>query len=178
MCTMFGSLDQRVFHRPLEEHSHETGRDGPQELQQNTSISRVFVLGALVPAMLLATWWVRPPSMTGGVGNPTTAVKRAFSLVTFTLALIFGTLFSPPWLSRLRWWNALQSITNNDFFRWTCHHLRSAFRTTMRIKGNFLLLCFHVDNLRVHVDTSWRDDARGVVMRSQAVRDFTILARV
>ena len=25
---------------------------------------------------LLATWWVRPPSMTGGVGNPTTVVKQ------------------------------------------------------------------------------------------------------
>ena len=80
MCTMFGSLDQRVYHRPLEKHSHEMGRDGQQELQQNTSISRVFVLGALVPAMLLATWWVRPPSMTGGVGNPTTAVKEHFHL--------------------------------------------------------------------------------------------------
>ena len=41
--------------------------------------------------------------------------------------------------------NALQSITSN-VFKWTCHHLRSAFRTTMRIKGNFLLLCFHVDS--------------------------------
>ena len=27
------------------------------------------MLGAFVPAMLLATWWVRTPSMTGGVGN-------------------------------------------------------------------------------------------------------------
>ena len=44
----------KVYHRPLEKHSHETGRDGPQDLQQNTSISRVFVLGALVPPMLLA----------------------------------------------------------------------------------------------------------------------------
>ena len=76
MCTMFGSLDHKVYHRPLEKHSHETGRGGPQEVQQNTSIPRVFVLGALVPAVLLATWWVRPPSMTVGVGNPTTAAKQ------------------------------------------------------------------------------------------------------
>ena len=33
----------------------------PSTLQQNTSISRVFVLGAPVPAMMLATWWVRSP---------------------------------------------------------------------------------------------------------------------
>ena len=45
------------------------------ELQHYTSLRKFFVLGALVPAMLLATWWVRPPSMTGGVGNPTTVVK-------------------------------------------------------------------------------------------------------
>ena len=51
------------------------GLVGPST-QQNTSISRVFVLGALVPAMLLATWWVRPPSMAVGVGNPTTAAKQ------------------------------------------------------------------------------------------------------
>ena len=56
------SADGRwVCHRPLEKQSHITGRGGPQELQQNTSIPRVFVLGALVPAMLLATWWVRTP---------------------------------------------------------------------------------------------------------------------
>ena len=49
----------------------------PQEVLQHTSISEeVFVLCALVPAMLLATWWVRPPSMTVGVGNPATEVKE------------------------------------------------------------------------------------------------------
>ena len=47
-----------------------------RQLQHNTSLRKFFVLGALVPAMLLATWWVRPPSMTGGVGNPTTVVKQ------------------------------------------------------------------------------------------------------
>ena len=46
-----------------------------RELQHDTSVRKFFVLGALVPAMFLATWWVRPPSMTGGVGNPTTVVK-------------------------------------------------------------------------------------------------------
>ena len=47
-----------------------------RELQHDTSLRKFFVLGALVPAMLLATRWVRPPSMTGGVGNPTTVVKQ------------------------------------------------------------------------------------------------------
>ena len=47
-----------------------------RELQHDTSLRKFFVLGALVPAMLLATWWVRPPSMTGGVVNPTTVVKQ------------------------------------------------------------------------------------------------------
>ena len=56
---------------------------GPSTLQQNTSISRVFVLGALVLAMLLATWWVRPPSMTVGVGNGTTEVKEHFRAQLF-----------------------------------------------------------------------------------------------
>ena len=51
-----------------------------RELQHDTSLRKFFVLGALVPAMLLATWWVRPPSMTGGVGNPTTAAKEHFHL--------------------------------------------------------------------------------------------------
>ena len=85
MCTMFGSLDQRVYHRPLEKHSHETGRDGPQELQQNTSISRGFVLGAPVPAMLLATWWVRTPSMTGAQSDH--RGKTVFTLLTGDHAL-------------------------------------------------------------------------------------------
>ena len=50
-------------------------RDG--SLSCNTTSLRKFcVLGALVHAMLLATWWVRPPSMTNGVGNPTTVVKE------------------------------------------------------------------------------------------------------
>ena len=46
-----------------------------RELQHDTSLRKFFVLGSLVPAMLLATWWVRPPSMTGVVGDPTTVVK-------------------------------------------------------------------------------------------------------
>ena len=46
-----------------------------RELQLYSSLRKFFVLGALVPAVLLATWWVRLPSMTGGVGNPTTVVK-------------------------------------------------------------------------------------------------------
>ena len=94
--------------------------------------------------MLLATWWVRPPSMT--VGNPTTAAKEHFHLSHSLLHSFLGHCFRHQCTSN--------PITSN-VFRWTCHHLRSAFRTTMRIKGNFLLLCFHVDNLRVHVETSW-----------------------
>ena len=46
-----------------------------------------------------------------------------------------------------------QSITSN-VLRWTCRQLRCAFRTAMRVKCNFQLLCFHVGNLRVHVETS------------------------
>ena len=46
-----------------------------RELQHNTFLRKFFALGALVPAVLLATWWVRPPSMTSGVDNPTTVVK-------------------------------------------------------------------------------------------------------
>ena len=45
-------------------------------LQHCTSLRKFFVLGGLVPAMLLARWWIRPPSMTGRVGNPTTVVKN------------------------------------------------------------------------------------------------------
>ena len=48
-----------------------------KSLQQNTSISRVFVLGALVPAMLLVTWCVQTPFLTGSVGNPTTEEKKS-----------------------------------------------------------------------------------------------------
>ena len=51
-----------------------------RELQHNTSLKQFFVLGALVPAMLRATRWVRPPSVTVGVGNPTTEVKEHFRL--------------------------------------------------------------------------------------------------
>ena len=54
-------------------------RDGslrPVSCNITTSLRKFFVLGAIVPAMLLATRWVRPPSMTGGVGNPTTVVKQ------------------------------------------------------------------------------------------------------
>ena len=47
-----------------------------RELQHDTSLRKFFVLGALVPVVLLATRWVRPPSMTGGVGNPTTVEKE------------------------------------------------------------------------------------------------------
>ena len=46
------------------------------ELQYDTSLRKFFVLGALVPAMLLATWWAGPSSRTAGVGNPTTAAKQ------------------------------------------------------------------------------------------------------
>ena len=60
----------------------------------NTSISRVFVLGALVRAMLLATWWVRSPSMTGGVGNPTTVVKEHFHLSHSLSHSFFGHRFA------------------------------------------------------------------------------------
>ena len=54
----------------------------------------------------------------------------------------------------------------------------TSFEQLCGSKATFLLLCFHVGNLRVHVDTSCGNDARGVVWRSQAVRDLTILARV
>ena len=46
------------------------------------SLSRLFVLGALAHAKLLATWSVRAKSTTGGWGNPTTS-KTANALVTF-----------------------------------------------------------------------------------------------
>ena len=61
-----------------------------RELQHDTSLRKFFVLGALVPAMLLATWWVRPPSMTGGVGNPTTVVKQHSHQSRSHLQLPFG----------------------------------------------------------------------------------------
>ena len=38
MCAMFGSLDHTVYHRPPEKHSHETGRGGPQEVQQHVNL--------------------------------------------------------------------------------------------------------------------------------------------
>ena len=51
------------------------------------------MLGALVPAMLLATRWVRP-SRTGGVGNPTTE-EKTLALLKFSDALMLMThLFS------------------------------------------------------------------------------------
>ena len=52
------------------------------------------MLGAPVPAMLLATWWVRPPSMTVGVGNPTTEVKEHFHLSHAVSHSFFGHRFA------------------------------------------------------------------------------------
>ena len=133
---------------------------GPSALQQNTSISGVFVLGALVRAMLLSTWWVRPPSMTVGVGNPTTAAKQHY------------TISSSPDLSIPMHSNPSQAMFS-DGCATSC---AAGFEQLCGSRVTFLLLCFHVGNLRV--ETSCGNDARGVVMRSQAVRDFTILARV
>ena len=45
----------------------------------------------------------------------------------------------------------------------------ASFEQLCESRATCLLLCFHVGN---------GNDARGVVMRSQAFRDFTILARV
>ena len=84
-CTM------RVCHRTLEKQSHVTGGGGPQELQQHTSIPSVFVLGALVPAVFLATWSVRTPSTTGGVGKSDHSGKTAFTLLTVDHALLLFT---------------------------------------------------------------------------------------
>ena len=48
-----------------------------RQLQHNTSQRKFFVLGAPVPFMLLATWWVRPPVDDGRCeANPTTEVKE------------------------------------------------------------------------------------------------------
>ena len=54
----------------------------------------------------------------------------------------------------------------------------ASFEQLCGSRATLLLLWFHVGNLRVHVEASCGNDATGVVMRSQAVRDFTILARV
>ena len=40
-----------------------------RQLQRNTSLKQFFVLGALVPAMLVAPWWVRPPIDDGWCGQ-------------------------------------------------------------------------------------------------------------
>ena len=65
-----------------------------REWQHDMSRRKFFVLDGLVPAMLIATWWVRPSSMTGGEGNLTTVVKKkALALVTFSDALILRAYF-------------------------------------------------------------------------------------
>ena len=83
-----------------------------RDLQHNTSLKQFFVLGALVRAMLLATW---PPSMTVGVGNPTTEVKEHFSLVTFTLAFIFLDTVSPLMFAQLLKSCVHQRLTDQFF---------------------------------------------------------------
>ena len=94
------------------------------------------------------------PSMTGGVGNPTTASvhdgqsgqsdhsgKTTFNFLKFTRPI--HTI-------------AQQSIASN-VFKWTCHQLRSTFRTTLRMKCNFyccdytLAICESMSRLRVVV---------------------------
>ena len=62
-----------------------------RQLQHNTSLRKFFVLGALVPAMLLATRWVRHPIDDGWGGQSDHSGKTAFALVTFSDVLILST---------------------------------------------------------------------------------------
>ena len=96
-----------------------------RDLQHDTSLRKFFVLGALVPAMLLASWSVRPPSMTGG-GQSDPSGRTALNFLKCTRPVRT---------------TAQQSIKSN-VFRWTFRQLRSEFRTTMRIKGNFFTSMF------------------------------------
>ena len=86
---------------------------GPSTLQQNTSISRVFVLGAPIPAMLLATWCVRPSVDDGRGGQPYHRGKRALTLVTFTLAFFFGHRFSPLMFAQILKCRAHQRVADH-----------------------------------------------------------------
>ena len=84
VCRVCVQLMRKISSRSVSSVVGGARATATRELQHDTSLRKFFVLGALVPAMLLATWWVRPPSMTGGVGNPTTVAKEHFHL------------FSPP----------------------------------------------------------------------------------
>ena len=64
-----------------------------RELQHDTPLRKFFVLGALVPAMLLATWWVRPPIDDGWGGQSDHSGKTALAPVTFASAVTIWTLF-------------------------------------------------------------------------------------
>ena len=114
-----------------------------RELQHDTSLRKFFVLGALVPAMLLATWWCLPPLMTGGVGNP----KQ------------HSTFSSSPDLSTPMHSNPPQ-VMFSDGRSTSCE---DCFDQLCGPRATFLLLCFHVGHLRVHVETSCCNDSRGVV---------------
>ena len=61
---------------------------GTLALQQNMSFSRLFVLGALVPAMLLATWLGSVSVDDGRSGQPDHSGKKTLALVTFTSAVM------------------------------------------------------------------------------------------
>ena len=55
-----------------------------------TSLKQFFVLGALVAAMLLATWWVRPTIEDGWGGQSDNSGEIALELVAFSGALVLG----------------------------------------------------------------------------------------
>ena len=80
-------------------HTRQSMRNGrvtaTRQLQHDdTSLRVFFVLGALVPAMLLATWWVRPCIDDGWSGQSDHSGKIALALITISNALMLKTHLS------------------------------------------------------------------------------------
>ena len=113
------------FHVQQSVIRQETGLVGPSTLQQNTSISRVFVLGAPVRAMLLGNMVGSAPVR---MGNPTTEVKEHFRFVTFTLAFICWTPFR--------------------------HSCSPGSSNVVSAKGSHSFFCENLGNVLLHVEMS------------------------
>ena len=84
-----------------------------RELQHDTSLRKFFVLGALVPAMLLATWWVRPPIDDGWCGQSDHSGKIALALITVDHALMLRTHLSSSF--NLVDWIRVPRLVSNKF---------------------------------------------------------------
>ena len=128
-------------------------------MARDTPERRSSVHGALVTAMLLATWWVRLPSVTDTVGKPTQSAKQRsrqdFEVVEAVLSCFFTPFAELCMFEHVLWCvaRALRNLVDRGLARTYGHHHSHNLQSPPRSR-NSREHCGHLGMSRSLVNSS------------------------